>query len=419
METRSDILGLLTELIEEEVSLEETREGLKAIEALGALPASNDEDGMLDELLVDIIESFHEKRKRLQDAAKLKVQEYHQKEKEVIIEEMRQLIQNEENIGKAFGRFNELQEKWKDIGEVPRDQYSRIQGEYSRLRETFFYNISIYKQLADHDKKRNLVLKRDVINKVAALDSERSIKKVDAAVKVYIKEWDAIGPTEQKDWESLRDDFWKVTRKQLDRVGAYYEGIRAKQGENLELKKALIAKVQEASEGEFSSPNHWKAATEKIIQAQKDWKGIGFSSDNEKVWKEFRTACDTFFDSKNTFYGERKEVYNDRKVKKEALIAKAAELKNGENFKDTANALKALQQEWKGIGNAGHKDENKLWKRFRGHCDEFFNKKTSHFKAKEKEEKENLKVKEDIIERVKQFVPCPIQRQRPHQQGLS
>ncbi len=403
METRSEILGLLTDLIEDEVSLEETAPGLEAIAKLGDMPSTDAEDAMLDELLVDIIDAFNEKRARLRSKAQSAVHENNQKQKEQIIEEMRALIQNEENIGKAFNSFKDLQEKWQDIGDIPRAQLSRLQGEYSRLRETFFYNIQIYKELAEHDKRRNLVNKRDIIKKVQLLADETSIKKVDAAVKMYMKEWDSTGPTSQKDWEQVRDDYWKSVRAALDRVNAYYEGIREKQGENLEKKKALIAKVTEVSEREIEGVKAWNSSTNEVLDIQKQWKSIGFSSQNEKVWKEFRGACDSFFTRKKNYYGDLNEVYDTRKAKKEALIAKAAELKTGQNFKETSIALQALQKEWKAVGAASKKDENKLWSKFRGHCDEFFNKKTEFFKGKEADEKQNLKLKEDLTRRVQAF----------------
>jgi hypothetical protein len=365
METRSEILGLLTDLIEDEVSLEETAPGLEAIAKLGDMPSTDAEDAMLDELLVDIIDAFNEKRARLRSKAQSAVHENNQKQKEQIIEEMRALIQNEENIGKAFNSFKDLQEKWQDIGDIPRAQLSRLQGEYSRLRETFFYNIQIYKELAEHDKRRNLVNKRDIIKKVQLLADETSIKKVDAAVKMYMKEWDSTGPTSQKDWEQVRDDYWKSVRAALDRVNAYYEGIREKQGENLEKKKALIAKVTEVSEREIEGVKAWNSSTNEVLDIQKQWKSIGFSSQNEKVWKEFRGACDSFFTRKKNYYGDLNEVYDTRKAKKEALIAKAAELKTGQNFKETSIALQALQKEWKAVGAASKKDENKLWSKFR------------------------------------------------------
>jgi len=65
--------------------------------------------------------------------------------KQAIMEELRAMIANEENIGTAFQRFNELQEKWKTIGNVPAQAYRELQSDYSHLRNEFFYYIRIYK----------------------------------------------------------------------------------------------------------------------------------------------------------------------------------------------------------------------------------------------------------------------------------
>ncbi len=402
--TRTDILGLLTELLIEEVSLEQLNGADVALKAYSDLLNAGDKnEEELDDILPDIVEQLQAKRKALVEEKERAVRTENLKQKEVVIEQLRSLIQDEENIGKAFSSFNQLRVDWNEIGDIPRDQFGRVQTEFSRLQESFYYTINIYKELADHDKRINLGKKKDLVIKVNTLAEETSLQAADGQLKALIKQWDDIGATFPEDWEKVKEDFWKGAREIMSRVDGYYEGIRAKQSENLEKKKLLIKQVTDISEKEREKRKEWDDSTEKVIALQANWKKIGFSKDNESVWREFRTVCDRFFEAKQAFYDKIGEAFNERKEKKEALIAKAAELAGSEDWRDTAKAIQDLQKEWKEVGPASQRDENKLWKQFRSHCDSFFNARNRKFKEREKEEKENQALKVDIITRLKTF----------------
>jgi hypothetical protein len=118
---------------------------------------------------------------------------------------------------------------------------------------------------------------------------------------------------------------------------------------------------------------------------------------NNAVWDEFKAAQDIFFGKKKVFLGEARQGFKENKEKKDKLIERAAELKGSTEWKDTTDKFKRLQSDWKGIGSAGHRDENKLWNKFRGICDEFFNTKKAWFDGMDDREAANLKAKEDLL----------------------
>ena len=403
--TRADALGLMMELIEDEVSRDDFDKGFEQIQAFLRTLSSEGEDAELDGLLIDLLDSLEDKRSELDFAEKEKVWQASLKEKEAVIEELRSLIQEEENIGKAFQSFNELRDKWEAIGEVSQEQYSRVHTEYSRLRETFFYNISIYKELADHDKKVNLRLKKELVEKAKELANEKNIQAADSGIKEVIKKWDDIGGTFQKEWELVREEFWAASRTVLDRVNAYYSDQRERMAENLQKKNQLITQVTDIADKDRSKTKEWNNATEKVLKIQEEWKRIGFSAENEKVWRSFREACDSFFKAKQGFYDQIKEVFEERKKRKLILIQKVAGMKDRSDWRDASAEIIAIQNEWKEVGSASQKDENKLWNTFRGHCDAFFNNRNQHFKQRDSEEKENLKLKEEVIVELKTFKP--------------
>ena len=329
------------------------------------------------------------------------------KQCESLIEELRNIIQSEENIGKAFNRFKEIQEKWLSIGSVDQKQYSRLQSEYSKLRESFFYNINIYKELADNDKKKNLSQKKRIIEKVKILTEEKSIKKLNDGIKPLLKEWDQIGPTFPKDWEEIREEFWSLARSIFDRVNTYYDSIKITQEKNGLAKKVLIEKLTVLSATTVDKHKNWQKVTEEIKDLQKEWKKTGFASKNENdtLWAEFRGQCDSFFNKKKAFYGTLRKSQESNEIAKEAIINQAEFLKDSQDWKQTTHDLIKLQDEWKKIGPASPKAENGLWKKFRGHCDTFFTNKKEFFAGREDRENENFKLKQEVIQRIGTFTP--------------
>ena len=330
--------------------------------------------------------------------------------KQAIMEELRTMISSEENIGTAFQRFNELGEKWKTIGPVPQQNYRDLQRDYSHLRDEFFYHIRIYKELRDHDLKKNTALKQALIADMEAVQKAETVKEAELRVKEYQEKWHQIGPVVKEEWESIRDGFWNATRVVYDRINEHYRARRAEHDANLQAKEALIEKVRTLVAGmEAHNAKDWKALTDQILELQNAWKAIGFATkkDNERVWKEFRNACNTFFDQKNTFFGELKGQYKAAYDKKQALLQEAIKLKDSTDWRQTADKLKVMQAQWKEAGSAGPRDENKLWSRFREACDGFFQHRKAHFDALDAEQAVHVVDKEQLLSELENFQHLP------------
>jgi hypothetical protein len=345
--------------------------------------------------------AYQEKAKAIRSEKKA-TEEKNLGEKRSLIKRLEDIVQNEENIGAAFAVFKEVQEKWKEIGDIPRAKRNDIQAEYSKVIEDFFYNIKIYKELKDHDLHRNHQLKSDTIAKLKELSKLDKIKEIEAQLKQLQNDWEDIGPVPNEEWEKLKDAYWTEVRSVYERINRFYEDRRAKLQENLDKKGELLeqAKVMVAGIDELDSIKSWNNATKNLIDVQNNWKAVGFGpkKENDKIWKEFRTVCDTFFDAKAKFFESVHGEYDKLAEKKQKLVDTANELKESTDWKRTANELKKLQNQWRNIGHAGLKYEQKLWKSFRAACDHFFNAREVHFKAQDKEFEVNLKSKEELIE---------------------
>ena len=325
--------------------------------------------------------------------------------KTALIDELRNIIQEEENIGAAFARFNEVREKWEATGDVPGDRYKEVHDEYHRLRDEFFYNINIYKQLQEHDLQKNLTLKEGLIAQAQTLATIEDLKEREALARSLQKQWFDVGPSPRETFQQLADTFFGLTRETFDAVKTYYDGIRAQFEVHKGEMEALISSLQTLLTEDIDDHKGWQAATKKVVELQATWKATGFAGKehNEALWGQFREAADVFFERKQVFYDRVKASSKVAKEKKLRIIEQAEGIQNSTDWKATTDALIRLQKEWKAAGPCAPGDEHKLWKKFRTAQDVFFNAKKAQFADRGKEEKANLALKMALLEKIEGF----------------
>jgi hypothetical protein len=273
--------------------------------------------------------------------------------------------------------------------------------------ETFFYHIKIYRELREHDLHRNQQLKLDVIKRIQALADVENIKDVEQSIKALQNEWDETGPIGNEEWENIKNLYWDAVRAAYTRIQSFYDEKRIEIAENLEKKKSIAQRAAELVEQvKAEVPKEWKAVTDVLIGLQNEWKTIGFGprKENEDIWKEFRASCDAFFETKKSFFDTIRSQFDGVAEKKQALIQKLEDIKTSTEWKSATEKIVALQKEWKTLGNAGHKFEQKLWKEFRAACDYFFDAKQAHFSEQDKALAGNLTAKNELIETIKSTV---------------
>ncbi len=349
---------------------------------------------------------FKDRRKAVSDE-KSANEKQNLSDKTALINRLRETVTSEENISSAFVSLKEIQEKWKAIGDIPREKRNDIQVEYSHLLDDFFYNIKIYRDLKDHDFHRNAQLKHELIDKLKALSKQDKIKEIETQLKVLQNDWNDVGPVPNEEWESIKELYWTEVRSIYNKINRFYDDRREKMIANLDQKKALLEKTKSLVESrvEIESSKGWETITKEILEIQKTWKVIGFGpkKENDAIWKEFRAECDLFFDAKKEFFSEIQGEFDKIADKKREIIEKAKSLKDSKEWKDAASKLKQLQSKWKQVGHSGVKHEQKLWKEFRSHCDAFFNARQATFDEKDKQNEANLTLKQAVLDKIKAY----------------
>lgn len=365
------------------------------------------ESDAVDELLVRFDKAFdvYKQKKTVYDQALEKQKQENLQAKEAILEELRQLIDSEEELKKTYDHFKELQEKWREIGPVPQSANNTLWNNYHFLVEKFFDKVKINKELRDLDLKKNLEAKTELCEKAEELLLETSINKSFQKLQKLHEAWKEIGPVPKDKKDEIWDRFKAASDSLNQHRQKFYEELREEQNKNYSAKTVLCEKAEQIAEGRPKSPREWQANTNKINELFKVWKTIGFAPKkvNDEVWVRFRTALDNFFKNKKEFFQKYKDEQSENYNQKLNLCLQAEALKDSEDWKRTTDELIALQQQWKKIGPVPRKFSDKVWKRFRSACDEFFNRKAEYFANIGEKQDENFKKKKELIEKIRNY----------------
>ncbi|MDQ3050619.1 MAG: DUF349 domain-containing protein [Bacteroidota bacterium] len=320
---------------------------------------------------------------------------------------LKDLIQNEVNMNKAFERFHELQAKWRSVGPVPSASVKDLQMTYKFLIDKFYDFIKINRELQDLDQRRNLEAKLHLCEQADELLMESSLNNAFRKLHQIQDKWRETGPVPRDKKNEIWDRFKATCDKLFERHKEYLDQASVQRAKNYEEKTALCDAVEAFKTEESWKHKDWQEATAKIGELQASWKKIGPADKkvNDEIWNRFKTACDAFYKSKNDFYHKRKQEYAANMQMKTELCIQAEALQASNDWKSTTAELIRLQQEWKKTGPVGEKHSEKIWKRFRTACDAFFTHKSEHFSSMDKEHDENLIKKIAFIEELEKFIP--------------
>jgi len=347
---------------------------------------------------------YHDKRKQFL-AEQEQIKQQNLDVKKLVLVELKALIESEESLKHTYDEFKILQEKWKHIGMVPKSEVNNLWQNYHFYVEKFFDKVKINKELRDLDMKKNMESKIELCEKAEELLLETSVLKSFKKLQQYHTEWKDIGPIPQDKKDEIWERFKTTTDKINDLRREHYNSLRDEQKKNLEAKIALCDKAEELLQLENTSIKEWQTNTDSISELLKIWKTIGQAprQQNDEIWERFKTSLDTFFTGKKEYFQQIKDEQMNNYNMKLDLCTQAEAIKGNTDWKVTTHELINLQKEWKNIGPVPKRHSDKIWKRFRAACDEFFNKKSDYFGNIKQHEAENQKLKEEIINKVEGF----------------
>ena len=326
--------------------------------------------------------------------------------KKAVIEELKALVEGQEDVSAQFPAFRELQNRWRDAGPVPATAFRDINDTYQFYVEKFYDMVKINRDLRDLDFKKNLEAKEAFCSAAEKLAENENIVNAFHELQKLHEQWKEFGPVAKEKRDEIWNRFKAATAVINKRYQAHFEELKGQQAENLEKKEALCVRLEEITSKEVKSSGEWNSISKEIEEIQAEWKKIGFATkkENQKIYDRFRAACDAFYARKREFYTEFKGNMNENLDKKLDLIRQAEELKLSTEWKKATDQFISLQKQWKEIGAVPRKKSEQLWKRFRAACDEFFAERDKNA-TPENDFYSNFKNKKKLVAEILAFEP--------------
>ncbi|MCQ2268357.1 MAG: DUF349 domain-containing protein [Bacteroidaceae bacterium] len=355
----------------------------------------------------------------LQEQEQLKVENL--QKKQAIIDRIKGLAENPDEANQAYEEVKNLQTEWKNIGVVPPENSTELWKTYQLYIEKYYDTLKISNEFREYDFKKNLETKVALCEAAEKLAEEEDVIAAFHKLQSLHQEFRDCGPVakEQREeiWKRFKDASTTVNRRHQQ----HFENIKNEESKNLEKKTAICETIEGIDVENITSAPVWNEMTQKVIELQTEWKKIGFAPQkmNVKIFERFRAACDKFFTAKSEFFKGLKDNLAQNLELKTALCEKAEQLKDSTDWKKTSDALIRLQKEWKTIGPVAKKESDAVWKRFVAACDYFFEQKEKVVSTLHNEEHENLKKKQEIIEKLKTLATEKVESSRETLQALT
>lgn len=362
------------------------------------------EEDPADEVLRQLLNSIKEKKAARAAEVEAELQRNYEK-KNALIDEITAMSNDTDNVNRHFTRFREIQQEFKSVGDVAPQQMSDQWKRYQEAVEIFYDQLKVNKDLRDYDFKKNLETKLQLCAEAEQLDAEADVIAAFKRLQDLHVTWRETGPVDKEQREEIWTRFKEASALVNKKYQAFFEERKAREQENENAKTAICERLEALDFDSLKSFNAWNDMTKTILQAQEDWRKLGFASKkaNNALFTRFRAVCDKFFAQKAEYYKSVKEDMAANLEKKIALCEQAEALKDSTDWKATADKLTELQRRWKTIGSVPKKRSDEVWKRFQEACDFFFEQKKRDLSQSRKSEQENLRAKRALTASLKEI----------------
>lgn len=319
--------------------------------------------------------------------------------KNAIISELMSMADDTDNVNRHYPRAKELQVEFKEIGEVPQQNTTQIWKSFQEAVEHFYDQWKVNKELRDYDFKKNLSEKQLLIDEAKALTTEEDVVIAFRRLQELHEKWRETGPVAKEIREEIWQEFKDASAEINKRYQAFFEERKQREQANEAAKTTLCERIEAITPDTLTSYSAWNKATETIMEAQKEWKTLGYASRkaNNQLFSRFRATCDAFFAAKGEFFKTMKNNLAENLAAKTKLCEQAEALAASTEWRKTSDELVELQKKWRSIGAVPKKHSDQIWQRFMTACNTFFDNKKHATTDVRRTEQANLKVKKSIV----------------------
>lgn len=266
--------------------------------------------------------------------------------KEAIIEKLQHLLQVE-SIKQLEHFIKEYQNEWDLAGPTTQEKWEELKNKYWDAVNAVYEKIKEHyhqyrtKLRESHEKKQLLL--ENLLSETSKIDSFEKINDWNKATESIIKlqeEWLKIGFIKRNHEQNLSTEFRSTIDDFFKQKSAFFEKLKTKQKKSEEIKRNLIEKVNT-----LKSQTDWVNTSTQIIKLQADWKKTGNTHPkiDQKLWTEFRAACDTFFSTKKEYFDTLDDRLEENFNQKKNAVEK---MQNA----DSAEALSKAVEDWYLLG---------------------------------------------------------------------
>lgn len=309
--------------------------------------------------------------------------------KEDLIFKLKQLRVAQVSNRDLEAQLHALQDEWEEIGPVLNEDWETMKVAYwDAVR-------SIYDKINEHYEAQRQVLKANIdakkklitalqerLSELATWNNFKDWETQTAFILDLQAQWKTIGAGGRKENEAVYAEFRALCDTFFNAKKAFNKEKDAASSEIANQKKALIEKALA-----ISTSQDWKNTADALKKLQRQWQELGSAGQRfeNKLWKEFRAACNVFFDARQAHFGQQDAENETNLAAKRALIDELEKLSLPTDKQEALAKLRALQQQFNEIGPVGIKERQNTYEAFKKHMD-------AHYQALKLEGQEKERV---------------------------
>ncbi len=323
-------------------------------------------------------------------------------EKNSLINKLKDLINSDiSNIDKLKD-FKLIREEWIKIGKVQSHLSFGLNNSYKHHIKLFYDYLYLDKNIKEKDQENNKKMKLIILEEANKLKAYGDKLKSYRELLLLIKKWNYLtGPVKGGEEKKINDKFDSIIQVIKDNKKDYLKNRDKYDEKNIETKKDLVDNLKKLMSEKVENKNLWIKKINQIEKIKNKFIGMGpiKSSQNNEVWKEFKSINKEFIKEKNLFFKNLKKTYSDNIKKQLNLIEECRKLNELNKIK--ISDLQDLKNRFKEIKNVPYKRNKENWDLFLDEYNSCFNKIDKLKNEKNEKEKKFLNQKNKLTEDLK------------------
>lgn len=276
--------------------------------------------------------------------------------------ELAEALNDEKDVISASAKLQELHHQYREIGPVAKELREEVWLRFKNASTVINKKHQAYFETLRAKEADNLEKKTALCERLEALNTNKSttINAWEAQSKEVLdiqKEWKTIGYATQKMNVKIFERFRKACDEFFENKAMFFKDMKDTFAINIEKKKKLIETAKQ-----LVTSTDWNATGEKFIRLQKEWKTIGHvpRKTGDKLWEEFNSTCNKFFDARKEAGADAHENEHKNLERKQNIVQQLKTFVE-EKAEDVQDKVLSLMKEYSNIGHVPYKEKDKIY----------------------------------------------------------